>query len=213
MRQILITFSKVTVLDSVHQGFFMRKLSNYIILFFLIILSLLSAWQYFKPHSDDKKDLPQRKVLEISPTHPTVITTVITQKPTETTSPSRPPVRNLIKSTTQAITPTQTRTATIELKKLQTATLKIINSDTKTYKLEVKAGETLIELMQNAQNEKLLTFKTKNYSYGDFIYEINGTANNNSIYWFLYVNGKRTPVGASQQKVYADDIIEWKYED
>ena len=201
----------------------MRKFINYFILFFLVTASIISAQHYFKFQNNSKTE--QKNKITITNTDQSVIepTTTITQiQPTTQIKPS--PSINSQATQRPKITATQAPTKTIPQTTIQNniennqkslpniVTIKIINTDTAIHKLEIIPGDTVLDIMKKSQNKNQISFNTKKYSYGEFIYEINGVQNNNSSYWFLYLNGKRTPAGASQQKVYTNDIIEWKFE-
>lgn len=47
---------------------------------------------------------------------------------------------------------------------------------------------------------------------GFFVTEINGKKEGDGYYWIVYMNGKTADLGASQQKVVPDDVVEWRYE-
>lgn len=49
---------------------------------------------------------------------------------------------------------------------------------------------------------------------GFFVETINGLSQDRGegMYWIYYINGKVAPVGISQYKLKADDVITWKYE-
>jgi hypothetical protein len=70
--------------------------------------------------------------------------------------------------------------------------------------------ETAMKLLES-QNSSF-TFSEQTYQgLGEFVDSINGKANANGYYWFLYVNGKDSNAGASQTIVHPGDVIEWRY--
>ena len=94
-------------------------------------------------------------------------------------------------------------------------TLKI-NTGTRKYSYQVfveKNSSAYNQLLQ-ASKENRFSIKVKNYSYGAFIDEIHGVANNSlrSTYWLLYINNKLSSVGASDCKIDIGDTIKWVYQ-
>lgn len=73
------------------------------------------------------------------------------------------------------------------------------------------------EVMLRAAAENKITMETKDYgdAMGVLIESINSVANDNGQkrYWYLYINGQLSAVGASQALVKAGDEISWKYEE
>lgn len=74
---------------------------------------------------------------------------------------------------------------------------------------------TVFDLMKKASKEEKFSFNYENYSFGVFIYEINGLGAKvyDGFYWRLSVNGKPSETGASTRKVSDGDKIEWDYTD
>lgn len=107
-------------------------------------------------------------------------------------------------------TPT-TITANTSVSSTEAATL---IAGTQHYTLSVLPGETLATAMQHlASTNPSFTYTTKEYpGLGLFVQSINGTVNEKSYYWFLYVNGKQSSTGISATTVHPGDQIEWKYE-
>src|SRR3989339_1604942 len=69
------------------------------------------------------------------------------------------------------------------------------------YKVAIKEGDTVYNVMNNLQNqkEKNFTFKYKEYpSLGIFVDEINGVKGSPGKYWIYYVNDKEASVGVSK---------------
>src|SRR3989338_7083986 len=85
--------------------------------------------------------------------------------------------------------------------------------------------ETVLLIIENGPKktvvqvvaENKMTMEEKDYgeSMGILIESINSVANDNGQkrYWYLYVNGQLSPVGASQAQVKAGDEVNWKYEE
>jgi hypothetical protein len=75
---------------------------------------------------------------------------------------------------------------------------------------------TVAEILQSMQATGAIYLKTKDYggTLGLFVEEINGVRNapESQFYWHLYLNGKRSPLGASSATVQAGDSIQWSYE-
>lgn len=83
--------------------------------------------------------------------------------------------------------------------------------------VQVDGTVSVKEVMQAAATENQITMEAKDYgeSMGILIESINSVANDNGQkrYWYLYVNGQLSAVGASQALVKAGDEISWKYEE
>ena len=100
----------------------------------------------------------------------------------------------------------------------QAVSLVVENGADKTTVLVPVAGTASVaEVMQTAAAENKITMEYKDYgaAMGILIESINNIANNSGQkrYWYLYVNGQLSPVGASQAQVEAGDVITWKYEE
>lgn len=54
--------------------------------------------------------------------------------------------------------------------------------------------------------------KTVDSTYGVYVDQINGTANNDGSFWIFYVNGQMADVDPAQYQCKPDDKIEWRYE-
>lgn len=89
------------------------------------------------------------------------------------------------------------------------------SDNTKTYRVEIK-GETTVEKIMRRAETQGLEIVTENYGkeLGLFVQSINGLTNNpnKKMYWYLYVNDKSSPVGASAAKVAPGDSVTWRYE-
>jgi len=112
-------------------------------------------------------------------------------------------------TTTASIYPTPVR---------ETVLLIIENGPKKTVVQVVAEGAVSVkDVMQAAAAENKITMEAKDYgeSMGILIESINSVANDNGQkrYWYLYVNGQLSPVGASQAQVKAGDEVNWKYEE
>jgi len=100
----------------------------------------------------------------------------------------------------------------------QTVTLAVENGADKTQVLVPVAGtRSVADVMQTAAAENKITMEFKDYgaAMGILIEAINNVANDSgqNRYWYLYVNGQLSPVGASQALVEVGDAITWKYEE
>ena len=75
--------------------------------------------------------------------------------------------------------------------------------------LELKSGQTALDLLKASH-----TIETKTFSgIGEYVTTIDGKKEDSKHFWALYVNGKQSQVGASDYKVKAGDKIEWKFEE
>jgi hypothetical protein len=71
---------------------------------------------------------------------------------------------------------------------------------------------TVLAAMQTLAAENIVAFTSREYpSLGTLIESINGKANANGYYWFLYVNGESSQTGASQTALRTGDVVEWRY--
>ncbi len=193
----------------------MFKIKNYLILILLLLIASFSLFKYLTPQEKTLQLLSTTKKTQVQ-SNPTPII------PTNTiaTKTKDPPPKTKSQSKTIAPKTTSTPIPTIitnskppdQEVKVDQVTLKITYQETNSYKIDLLQSTTVIDIMKSAQSKKYLNYVSKSYTYGEFINEINQIKNDKSIYWFLYINGKRSPLGASQQKVYTNDIIEWKYE-
>ena len=85
----------------------------------------------------------------------------------------------------------------------------------KTYSMEVPAGSTVYDLLKEARSKHNFSLDASNdSSYGAFIEEIDGVRNDPQAakYWLYYLNGKLANLGASSQKLSAEDKVLWKYQ-
>lgn len=81
------------------------------------------------------------------------------------------------------------------------------------YIANVVLGASVYDVMTTLASTTAFRFKAKHYSsMGYFIEEIDGVKNSNGAYWTLYVNGKYSPIGASDYVLKEGDNIEWKFE-
>jgi hypothetical protein len=92
-----------------------------------------------------------------------------------------------------------------------------VNNGTSTdnFAEKIKPGISVFELMKTLSDNGKIEFKYQESGAGVFIDEINGIANDGAknMYWMLYVNDKLAEAGASDLKLKAGDIAEWKYID
>lgn len=74
--------------------------------------------------------------------------------------------------------------------------------------LEVKEGETALQLLQRSSEVKV-----KEYSFGSLVESINGITNGtDSKNWVYAVNGQVASVGASEYILKPNDEIGWSFE-
>ena len=90
----------------------------------------------------------------------------------------------------------------------------VLRIDGAEFRTSLKPGVSAYELMDKLRQEKKIDFQGKDYaSLGFFVEQINGIRNNpGGKNWVYYVNGRPAPVGVSNYRVKANDVIEWKYE-
>ena len=75
------------------------------------------------------------------------------------------------------------------------------------------AGKTVLDAMRAYQASGNFNFSgTESMGLGFFVESINGKANADGFYWFLYINGTSSNTGASQTKLTGGETVEWKYE-
>lgn len=83
----------------------------------------------------------------------------------------------------------------------------------KSYKINIKDGENVYEVMNNLKNDKNnnFDFQYREYpSLGSFVKEINGVRDGGGKYWFYYINGAEASVGISNYIIRKGDTISWK---
>lgn len=81
------------------------------------------------------------------------------------------------------------------------------------YSSEVLEGSSIYEAMLQLVSTTPFRFNARYFNgLGYFIEEINGIKNKGGAYWTLYVNEEFAHSGASDYKVQAGDVIEWKFE-
>lgn len=77
-------------------------------------------------------------------------------------------------------------------------------------------GETTVAQVLATAEQYGLRLSTRDYGgeLGVFVEAINGVSNDggHNMYWYLYVNGQVSPVGASAAIVAPGDTVTWKYE-
>lgn len=94
----------------------------------------------------------------------------------------------------------------------------VIESPDGALRLSVPAADsmTAADVLLAAHAAGQLAAEVKDYGgeLGIFVEALNGQANDpsNNQYWFLYINGTKSPVGASRAPVRAGDTVTWKYE-
>jgi len=82
--------------------------------------------------------------------------------------------------------------------------------------VKVTDGVTVEQVLRSAEEEDYLDVELVDYGdpLGVLVKSLDGVVNDESAqrYWFLYINGELSPVGASQAKVKGGDVVTWKYE-
>lgn len=79
------------------------------------------------------------------------------------------------------------------------------------YLARVSDGANVLDAM-NAASSQGLTYSGKQFmGLGLRVDEIGGVRSENGNYWFLYVNGKTSDLGASDMTLKQGDEIEWRY--
>lgn len=111
---------------------------------------------------------------------------------------------------------TATPTAEVVTPQTQHVQIRVVAQGTQTdYQVPLTTPTSVANVMTQAQAQGL-QIKTRDYggSLGLFFEEINGVANDPvaQLYWHLYVNGERSPLGASGATVAAGDQVMWKFE-
>lgn len=97
-------------------------------------------------------------------------------------------------------------------------TLQIANpAGTQEHTIALALGQmSVADILTQAAQAGTINLKTTDFggTLGLFVEEINGLHSDpaNRLYWHLYVNGQRSPLGASSAPVKADDTITWSYE-
>ncbi len=139
-------------------------------------------------------------------------TPTIPQVPEE--SPSATPTSSTIE--TLITSPTSTSLKINET--VSTVSLAVKTPTTsKQYSLPLPASQASVaDVLRQWGQTPAVSLITQDYggSLGIFVEEINGVKNDpqSKFYWTLYINGKRSSVGASSTIVQAGDKIEWSYE-
>ena len=82
------------------------------------------------------------------------------------------------------------------------------------YTLAFPSGSTLEAAMKLLESQNPpFTFTEHEYpGLGEFVDSLNGKANANGNYWFIYINGVDSPTGVTATTVHSGDLIEWRYE-
>lgn len=90
-----------------------------------------------------------------------------------------------------------------------------IGAEGVTTTITIENQSTVFVAMVEAREKGGIAFISKSFGgLGEFIEEINGRRSDERarMYWFLYINNKRSPLGVSNLKLSNSDIIMWKYE-
>lgn len=125
--------------------------------------------------------------------------------------PSSSTVNTALPAVTSAVSPAAATPAT------QTVTLEIKSSSgTATYGLPVTGETTVAALLTQASKTHGFSLETKDYggTLGIFVEGISGIRSDNARewYWTLYLNGTKSPLGASSARVRAGDRVTWSFE-
>ena len=157
-----------------------------------------------------------RTLHEQTPTSPLALTPTSTTNANVHTSTTSSAVTNETSSGKSALfqshtssTSLTTSTTTVPSGYIQ-ATITVPGSN---YSIAVPPQSTVEDAMKllEAQNSTF-TFTQKSFpSLGEFVESINGHANANGYYWFLYVNGKSSDTGISETIIQPGDEIQWQY--
>ena len=91
----------------------------------------------------------------------------------------------------------------------------INENNRKEYAYKIDDKSTVFELMKKISAKKQINFEYQESNAGVFVSGINDIKNNvaDNTFWMLYVNNALSPVGASDYKLSAGDVVEWKYLD
>ncbi len=91
----------------------------------------------------------------------------------------------------------------------------VANGVQKDFEVSQASSTSVANVMARAEAQGLTT-KTHDYggTLGLFFEEINGVANDpaRQLYWHLYINNERSPLGASTATVKAGDQVTWRLE-
>ena len=80
------------------------------------------------------------------------------------------------------------------------------------YPIDYIDSENTYQLLIKIAQKNHFSVKTKNYSWGIFVEGIgNLVQDGKDNFWFLYINGKTSEVGATDYLVKPNDLIEWRY--
>lgn len=112
----------------------------------------------------------------------------------------------LISNSSKTVKPTVTETPQ---RNIITQTIDYGGSrDAETDVVVISEGQSALDVITASKN-----IKTKEYSFGKLVDSINGVVNGtDNKYWILYVNSKKSDVGAGDYKVKNGDVITWRFE-
>jgi hypothetical protein len=136
-----------------------------------------------------------------------------TPSPTATVTPS--PTATIL-GEASSTTPSPVSTTAASSIAQQQVGLQIVSPrGSASYEVPISGDKRVTEVMQLAQAQGL-RLKTKDFggSLGIYVEEINGVAEDPSkqLYWHLYLNGGRSPLGASNAQVKPGDTVRWVLE-
>jgi hypothetical protein len=113
----------------------------------------------------------------------------------------------VIYALTQKPTPVVTHSSQTQEQPVEQAKVQEVPTTAVSYQGE--AGKNAMEILKERHQ-----VKTQNFSgVGEFVTSIDGVeADSKTNFWSFYVNGRQSPVGASQYETKPGDMIEWKLE-
>jgi hypothetical protein len=134
--------------------------------------------------------------------------------PQSTTPP--PPSPKISEPITVAPAPTQAPVVSVAPTPLPvvvpktTAVVKIAGVGT--YTVEIKEGDTALDVLKNAASENGFSVATTTYSFGIMVDGIAGQMAAGTNFWSFYYNGAQSMVGAADQTINNGDNTEWRFE-
>ena len=139
--------------------------------------------------------------------------------PVTTTAPSVQAEATTTAKTIQKIAtpPRQTGAAQIATRALGLSPVLAPNitflADGVSYDVYASEHSTVLDAMRVLASTSDFRFTGRDYpSLGFFVESIGGKSADNGYVWILYVNNKKSALGASQMPLGAGDAVEWRYE-
>jgi hypothetical protein len=113
----------------------------------------------------------------------------------------------VIYALTQKPTPVVTHSSATQSQSKEQAKVQEVPSTTISYRGE--SGKNALEILKEKHEVKTQEFS----GIGEFVTAIDGVeADSKTNFWSFYVNGRQSPLGASQYQTKPSDSIEWKLE-